>query len=222
MALKKGDFVEIDYIGKIKEGGAVFDVTSADVAKKNNIYNPKAHYHSQIICVGERQVVPGLDRFLVAKDLKTYTVELQAEEAFGKKDPKLMRLLPLAHFHKEKIDPFPGLQLNLNGMLGVVRTVSGGRVIVDFNHPLAGRNVIYEITIKRIITKDEEKLRGLLHALLQQEVSCSVKEGKVVIELSLPEQLQKQFTEHIKRLISGIKEVTFSQPAKHDKKATSQ
>ncbi|MBI1972694.1 FKBP-type peptidyl-prolyl cis-trans isomerase [Candidatus Woesearchaeota archaeon] len=221
MALKQGDFVEIDYIGRIKETNEVFDVTNAEIAKQHHIYNPKAHYHSQIICVGEQQVVPGLDRFLVDKELKTYTVPLSPEEAFGKKDPKLMRLLPLAHFHKEKINPFPGLQLNLNGMLGIVRTVSGGRVIVDFNHPLAGRNVVYEITIKRMITKDEEKLRGLLHALFQKEISCSLKEGKAMIELSLPEQMHKQFTEHIKRLIPAIKEVSFSQPAKHDKKPAS-
>ena len=142
MTIKKGDFVEIDYMGKLKETGDVFDVTSAEVAKQHKIYNPKAHYHSQIICVGEKQVVSGLDAALVNKEeKKTFTVELSPEIAFGKKDPKLMQLVPLQTFHKQQINPFPGLQLNLNGTLGTVRSVSGGRGVVDFYPSLPCRNL---------------------------------------------------------------------------------
>ena len=215
MTIKKGDFVEIDYIGKIKDTQEVFDATSADIAKQHKIYNPKSHYHSQIICVGEKQVVPGLDAALVNKEeKKTFTVELPPEEAFGKKDPKLMQLVPLQTFHKQKINPFPGLQLNLNGMLGTVRTVSSGRVIVDFNHPLAGKNIAYEVTIKRTVTYDQEKLHGVLHVLFQRDVACSIKEGKAHVDLPLQYQMQLHVTQHIKRLIPGIKNITFSQPAK--------
>ncbi len=218
MAIKKGDFIEIDYIGRIKETNDVFDVTSADIAKKNNIYNPKAHYHSQIICVGEKQVVSGLDAAFVNKeDKKVFTVDLAPEEAFGKKDAKLLQLVPSQIFNKQQITPFPGLQLNLNGALGTVRSVSGGRVIVDFNHPLAGRNVAYEVTVKRLVTKDEEKLHGVLHTLFQRDITCTVKEGKAHIELPLQQETQKHVVEHIKRLIPSIKDATFTQPAKNDK-----
>ncbi len=215
MTIKKGDFIELDYIGRIQETGDIFDVTSAAIAQEHKIYNPKAHYHSQIICVGEKQVVPGLDAALVNKDeKKSFTVALPPDQAFGKKDPKLMQLVPLQTFHKQQINPFPGLQLNLNGMLGTVRTVSGGRVIVDFNHPLAGRNVTYEVTIKRVVTKDEEKLQGLLHTLFQRDVVCSVKEGKAHIDLPLQAEMQKHVIDHLKKLIPGLKEITFSQPQK--------
>ena len=218
MALKKGDFIEIDYIGRIKETQEIFDVTNADIAKRHNIFNPNAHYHSQIICVGEKQVVPGLDdAFLTKEEKKTFSVELPPEQAFGKKDAKLMQLVPLKTFQKQQINPFPGLQLNLNGMLGTVRTVSGGRVIVDFNHPLAGRNVVYEVTIKRLVTKDEEKLHGILHTLFQRDIACTVKEGKAHIELPLHQEKQKHVADHIKRLIPGLKDVIFSQPPKQDK-----
>lgn len=218
MTIKKGDFIEIDYIGKIKETGDIFDVTNADIAKKHNIYNPKAHYHSQIICIGEKQVVSGLDDSFVSKEeKKTFTVELPPERAFGKKEAKLLQLVPLVTFHKQQINPYPGLQLNLNGMMGIVRTVSGGRVIVDFNHPLAGRNVVYEVTIKRLVTKDEEKLHGVLHTLFQRDIPCSIKEGKAHVDLPLQDQMQKHIVDHIKRLIPSLKDVTFSQLVKQDK-----
>ncbi len=215
MTIKKGDFIEMDYIGKIKETQEVFDVTSADIAKQHKIFNPKSHYHSQIICVGEKQVVLGLDAALVNKEeKKSFTVELAPEEAFGKKDPKLLQLVPLQTFHNQKINPFPGLQLNLNGMLGTVRTVSGGRVIVDFNHPLAGKNITYEVMVKRTVIQDQEKLYGVLHVLFQRDVTCSVKEGKAHVDLPLQDQMQQHVSQHIKRLIPGIKDITFSQPAK--------
>ncbi len=223
MAIKKGDFVELDYIGKIKETGDVFDVTTADIAKQHKIYNPKAHYHSQIICVGEKQVVSGLDAALVNKEeKKTFTVELAPEAAFGKKDPKLMQLVPLQTFHKQQINPFPGLQLNLNGMLGTVRSVSGGRVVVDFNHPLAGRTVVYEVTMQRLVTTDAEKLQGIIHTLFQRDIACSVKEGKAHIDLPLQKEMQQHVVDHIQRLIPSLKDVTFAEPKQANAKPASQ
>ncbi|MDP1693916.1 MAG: peptidylprolyl isomerase [Candidatus Woesearchaeota archaeon] len=223
MAIKKGDFVEIDYMGKLKETGEVFDVTSAEVAKQHKIYNPKAHYHSQIICVGEKQVVSGLDEALVNKEeKKTFTVDLTPEVAFGKKDPKLMQLVPLQTFHKQQINPFPGLQLNLNGTLGTVRSVSGGRVVVDFNHPLAGRAVSYEVTVKRLVTSDAEKLHGIIHTLFQRDIACTVQEHKAHIDLPLQNEMQKHVIDHIKRLIPALQEVTFSQSKQANAKSASQ
>ena len=41
MQTKKGDFVELEFTGKIKETGAVFDTTNPEIAKKNDIFNKK-------------------------------------------------------------------------------------------------------------------------------------------------------------------------------------
>lgn len=210
MAIKKGDFVEIDYVGRVKETNAVFDVTNAELAKQHHVHNPKMTYHSQIVCVGEQHVVPGLDAFLEGRELKTYTVSLSPEQAFGKKDPKLMQLLPMTQFHKEKINPFPGLQLNLNGMMGIVRSVSGGRVIVDFNHPLAGRDVVYELTIKQVVTDAGEQLKGVLYTFFHHDVSFTLKDGKAAIHLPVQEPLANHLKEHLRKLIPSIKEISFA------------
>ena len=44
MKIKKGYFIELDYIGRIKEDGRVFDLTSEDAAKKEGLHNPKQSY----------------------------------------------------------------------------------------------------------------------------------------------------------------------------------
>ncbi len=53
--------------------------------------------------------------------------------------------------------PHVGMELTSEGHKGRVLTVSGGRVKVDFNHDLAGKNLEYSIVISDIIEDDEEK-----------------------------------------------------------------
>ena len=127
-------------------------------------------------------------------------------------------MMPLSVFKKQKLDPFPGLQVNIDGTFGVVRTCSGGRVLVDFNHPLSGREIIYEIDIKKIITNDEDKVKSIIKGLVNKEVSCSVKEGKAVIDLDLPEQFQKLIEERIMSLIKSLKKVEFKKENSNIKK----
>src|SRR3989344_2875820 len=127
MVLKEHDFVEIDYIGKIAHG-VVFDTTFAEVAKKHNLKD-KSTYKPITICIGEQQVLKGIDKSLVGKEVgNTYIVTLSPEDAFGKKDPKLIRLVPLRTFHKQKVQPQPGLQVDIDGSIATVLRVSGGRV----------------------------------------------------------------------------------------------
>ncbi len=211
--INKGDFVELDYVGKIKDANEVFDLTEATEAKKHHLFNEKAAYHPIISCVGERMIVHGVDDFLVGKDCATYIVDLQPEQAFGKKDAKLMKMLPLAVFTKKNIRPFPGLQLDFDGHLGTIRSVSGGRVIVDFNHPLAGRTLVYELKVRRIVTSELEQLQGFLSFLFHQDVLCSVKDHKAIITLAVPEQLQEAVRKRVHVLIPGIKDITFAAPA---------
>ena len=52
MKIKSGDFIEIDYVGRIKETNQIFDLTKEDVAREEGINNKSAKYESKIICVG--------------------------------------------------------------------------------------------------------------------------------------------------------------------------
>ncbi|MCH8980513.1 hypothetical protein IH922_00675 [candidate division KSB1 bacterium] len=50
------------------------------------------------------------------------------------------------------------MQINIDGMMGIIKTAGGGRCLVDFNHPLSGKEVTYTIKVNKIITDDKEKL----------------------------------------------------------------
>ena len=43
-------------------------------------------------------------------------------------------------FIQQKINPIPGVMFNFDGRIAKVLTVSGGRVMIDFNNPIAGKN----------------------------------------------------------------------------------
>ncbi len=208
--IKKGDFIEIDFVGRIKDSGAIFDLTKRDVAEKEKVANKSADYSPRIICVGNGDVVRGLDDFLVGKAVgKSYDLDLSVGDAFGKKDAKLIKMLPLSTFKKQDMKPFPGLQVNIDGMFGIIRTVSGGRVLVDFNHPVAGKEVHYDVDVKREIKDDAMKVKSILKGLLSRDVECSVTKDVANVDLDMPEQFQKVLEEKICSIVKGVKKVKF-------------
>lgn len=213
MAIKQNDFIEIEYVGKIKETGTIFDTNEAAAAKKGGFFNEKATYAPIVICIGEGDVVKGLDEALVGKEAgKELNVEVPAEKGFGKKLPNLIKMMSLAHFQKENVQPIPGLQINFGNAVGTIRSASGGRVMVDFNHPLAGRNLAYEVKIKKILTDDKEKLKGFLEFYLDtKDVSVEIHEGKakVTTKVELPEGIRNAIKEKLAKRLPSIKETEF-------------
>jgi len=214
--IKKGDFIELDYTGKIKVGERVFDTSNEDVATSNNIKNSNMEYGPVTICVGESHVIKGLDKKLEGREIgKDYEFDIDPEDAFGKKNPKLMKTVSNSMFKKQNMNPYPGLQINADGMIGTVRSVTGGRVTLDFNHPLAGRDLIYNVKIIKLVEDVEQQVNSLLKASLFMlgkdnfNVEIVETELKITCKIKVPEQLQKPFEEKIKKLIPKIKKITF-------------
>ena len=205
--IKKGTFIEINYTGLIKESNKVFDTSYEEIAKKENIFNKNLTYHPVIICIGEHQILPGLDEELENKDLGNYEFEIPPEKAFGKKNPKLMQLVSTANFKKQNIIPYPGLQVNIDGILGIIRTVTPGRAIIDFNHPLSGKNLIYKIEIKRIVTDVKEQLDSLV-SFYSRKFTTEIRQDEAIIKADLPENLKENIEKTILRLIYSIKKIT--------------
>ena len=212
--VEHGDFVEIDFKGMTKEG-RVFDTTKAEIAKENDFFNPEAEYKPKIICIGEGHVLRGIDEQLIGKGIgKNYTIELESEKAFGKKTAKLLKLIPLLVFKKQKIEVVPGLQIVMDGTLATIKNVTGGRVIVDFNHPLAGQDIIYEVEVKKILTETKEKLEALMEIYLNTkdfEVIITEKKAEIKLKQKTPEEANDLLGKEIKRLIPELEQVVITE-----------
>ena len=125
----------------------------------------------------------------------------------------MIQLIQTNKFKKQGIQPIPGLQINVDGLLGIIKTVSGGRTLVDFNNPLAGKDLVYTVKMKRRITDDKEKISGYIRLSLGlKEVGVELKDSqaKVKTDKELPEEIQKELSDNIKRMIKSVKSVDFS------------
>ncbi|MDN5328040.1 MAG: hypothetical protein PWP03_678 [Candidatus Woesearchaeota archaeon] len=209
MKAKKEDFVEIVYTGYLLDG-TIFDTNDEAVAKAQGLdsSNLKPLRFKQ----GSGFVVKGLDEAIVDKEVdKEYEVELEPEQAFGKRSKDLIRLIPLTKFYENQLNPVVGLQVEINGQLGVVKSVTGGRVLVDFNHPLAGRKVKYKFKIQKIFDKLEDKLNVVFEMILNQTAkNITVKDDVVSAELDLDlnDELKKYLIEQIKKYLPELENKT--------------
>jgi peptidylprolyl isomerase len=164
VAIQKSDFVIIDYTGKVKETGEVFDTTSEEIAKENKLYKQGDIYEPKLVVVGEGWVLKSLDEALLTFKLnKKETVEVPPENAFGNRDPEKVKLVPIRRLVARGLTPRLGAQIEYDKKLATVRTMGSGRVTLDFNPPLAGKTLVYDVTVEKQLKTDEEKISALIH-----------------------------------------------------------
>ena len=163
MAVKEGDFIRLEYTGKVQETGNVFDTTDEDVAEEAGIKLDNKSYGAIPIVIGGGHVLKGLDEALIGmEEAEEKTVEITPEEGFGLRDPKLLQLIPMGEFKKQGMKPEVGMAITSDGTTGIIRSVSGGRVRVDFNHELAGKNLEYSIKVVKVLEDDIEKVKSMI------------------------------------------------------------
>lgn len=202
--MQEGDFIEIDYVGKIKDTGEIFDLTDEKLAKENGIYNEKVKYKPAKIIIGEKFVIKGLDELL--KKMKVgeeKTETIKPEDGFGNRDAKLVKIVSEAELKKQKITPYPGMILDLGNMKARIQSVNSGRVRMDFNHPLAGRDLEYKIKINRKIEDKEEMVKVISEFFGGEDLIPKISENKIEIEekKQIPEESKKKAAELIKKYL---------------------
>jgi len=152
--VKIGQFVELDYSGRL-DNGEIFDST-----------NPKEAEGAKgplIIIMGAGHLIKGVEKALLEMQPGDQReLDIPPEDGFGRRDAKLIKLYKLQEFRKQQVAPYPGLRLTIDNRLGQVVSVSSGRIIVDFNHPLAGRQLHYRVKVIRAVEQLDEQMKGLL------------------------------------------------------------
>lgn len=196
MPIKKGDFILVDYTGSVKETGEVFDTTLEEVAKNKGVHKAEEIYEPMLIVVGEGWMLKALDEsFPTFKLRKASSVEIPPEKAFGNRDPEKVRMVSLRRLTARGITPRPGLRIEWDGKPATVRTTGSGRTLLDFNPPLAGKTLLYEVTVKKKLTTQAQKISALIHRRIprvdikkfsletaKKEVAVSIPEGALYVE----------------------------------------
>jgi len=179
VAVQEGSFVRLSYTGRI--GEKVFDTTDESVAKEAGIHNPQAVYGPILVRVGKRHVVIGLDDVLVGKEAgEEGTIEVPPEKAFGAHDETRVESVSIAKFEKK---PSIGTTVEVENREGTVVNIVGRRVVVDFNHPLAGKTATYWYRVEEMVESQPEQVKGLIQLYTQRSMEVSFADGVVTIQL---------------------------------------
>lgn len=138
--VKTGDTVRIHYTGTLSDGTQFDSSAGRDPLEFE---------------VGSGQIIPGLDKEIpgmAVGDKKS--VEVPAAEAYGDANPAAMQPVPRESIPAE-IPLEPGLQLQVQGpdgqvMPARVAEMNDETVTLDLNHPLAGKDLTFDIELMSI------------------------------------------------------------------------
>jgi FKBP-type peptidyl-prolyl cis-trans isomerase 2 len=138
--VKEGDKVELVYELKLEDGTTCF---------KNKQENPL------VVTVGEGKLFPAIENKI--KDMKkgeTKTVTLQPKDAFGMHNNNLVAEIPKKDINTN-FDLKIGSKIQIKTtedktLQGSVIEIKEDAFVADFNHPLAGKIILFIVTVKSI------------------------------------------------------------------------
>ncbi len=196
MPFKEGDFVLVNYVVSVVEGGKeiVHDTNIEDVAKRAGLHSPDRRYEPYLVVVGRSQVLPAIDEELRNMDVgQRKEFVTPPEKAYGPHREDLIIRVPIRQLNRYGITPVVGRKVEVGGRVGVIRSVTERFAYIDFNHPLAGKELKIELEVVRKLETDEEKVKFLaLRYLPLKEGDLGVSVGgENVLELSLPADVLK-------------------------------
>jgi len=136
---------------------------SGEILDASEEGKPFAYLH------GHEQIIPGLEAALEGKAAgDAFEVTLAPEDAYGEHDPALVERVPREAFQGvERIEPGMMFQAQTpDGGVQVVRVVNvdGDEVVVDGNHPLAGRTLRFKVRVVNVRAATEDEIaHGHVH-----------------------------------------------------------
>jgi FKBP-type peptidyl-prolyl cis-trans isomerase 2 len=137
---KKGDTVKVHYHGKLADGSTFDSSEGRDPLQ---------------FIVGSAQVIKGFDDAMIDMAIgEKKTVNIPVEHAYGERSEDMMIEYPISEFPSD-MKPEVGMELQMGDNSGnifpvVITQVSEESVVLDANHPLAGKDLIFDIELVSI------------------------------------------------------------------------
>ncbi|OJJ17609.1 peptidylprolyl isomerase [marine bacterium AO1-C] len=140
MTAQDGNKVKVHYTGKLTDG-TVFD-SSRDREPLE-------------FTIGAKQMIPGFEQGVMGMQVgESKTVEISSDQAYGPVNEQLMVEMPyedqLKQMNVQVGMELPAQLQNGNQIMVVVKEIRDTTILVDANHPLAGKDLIFDIEMVEI------------------------------------------------------------------------
>ena len=188
--MKDGDFIKVNFEMYVGDEKKLVSTNNMQLAKDNDIYDEKLKYKETVLVVGSESLFKEINEsFLSAEVGKEYEVKIKAEDAYGLRDSKNVKVHTYREFQRQNVEPALGQEVSLNGRRGRVVSLTPGRILVDYNHQWAGKDVVYKYTVTGIIENNVEKMKALIDFNYPVDSEkFEVSENGTEIEITVPEE----------------------------------
>ena len=185
--VSEGSLLYVDYTIKTKRDGKVFDCTMEDVAREEGMYKEDERYEPMLVGIGWNWLLAAVEEELIGMRVgESKTVEVPPEKGSGLRDPSKIKLFAKIKLAKHGVRAIKGEEVKIGHERGVITQVLGRRVRVDFNSPLAGKTLVFDITARELITDPEKKVLAVIKrripAVPVDQFGVSIKGKTVTIE----------------------------------------
>jgi peptidylprolyl isomerase len=137
---KQGDKVKVHYTGRLKDG---------------TVFDSSENREPLEFTLGNGQMIPGFEKAVDGMSVgEERTAEIVADDAYGQRQDNMVVNVPKEQV-PEGIQPQVGQQLAINrggqNIPVVVADITETEVILDANHPLAGKDLVFDIKLMEIV-----------------------------------------------------------------------
>ena len=202
--MEEGDLILIDYVGKTSDGD-IFDLSNEERARDEGVYNERMNYQPVPVLLGSGYVIEGLEEALMDMEVgdREEDLEIPSEKAYGGRDSDQIQTYPEKEFNKQDVNVRVGDQIMVGNRKGKVLSKGSGRVRVDFNHPLSGKDLVYEVEVVEKVEDDGEKAEKIFDYRLGHG-EIEFEDDKIIIDHDikghdhqLPENLKEEIRNEI-------------------------
>ena len=134
---------------------------------QESVENSKDAGEPLAILFGHGAIIPGLEKAMEGRETgDSFKASVTAADAYGERRDGLSQRIPKKHFGGQKLEP--GMQVVLNTNFGpravTIQKVGMSVVDVDLNHPMAGKDLEFDIEIVEVREASEEEIaHGHVH-----------------------------------------------------------
>ncbi len=214
-------YVLIDYTLRVKDTGELVDTTVEEEAKKAGVYDAARVYEPRLVVPGRGTLLRAIEDELIGMaEESSKSFEIPPEKAFGPRDASKIKTIPLRKLKDVDTPITVGSRIVIDGKEGIIRTIGSGRVQVDFNPYLAGKTLVCDVTVKKIITDELERVKAIIHSRIPEvEIEkFEIKLEKPTLTIKIPEEAltlpalpiaKRVMAREFKEAVNGLEKVVY-------------
>lgn len=188
MALPPHSVVVVDYTLFADDKFVETTIKENDQVKATETAPTPKTYEPFIFIQGGGQILPALEEAVQACTPGVpASVTMAPDRAYGVRRLELLKWMPNQQFGATK--PKIGMQVKLDNRIGFVTKIAGGRVLVDYNHELAGKHLRFDYTVRAVHSDLHVKVNVLVERMVGKDVRPMWADEDSLVDIDVPDEV---------------------------------